>query len=65
MILCPVTLWKLQGVVLMSNLLISIGNNVAAPGSRFAELASMLLLPKAKVGYNIAQFIADSAIEYR
>jgi len=49
----------------MSTLLTLIGNNVAAPGSRFAELASILLLPKAKVRYNIAQFIADSAILYR
>ena len=49
----------------MCTLLMSIGNNVAAPGSRFAELASILLLPKAKVGYNIAQFLADSVIKYR
>ena len=49
----------------MSTLLTLIGNNVAERGSSTAELASILLLQKAKVRYNIAQFIADSAILYR
>ena len=50
---------------LQQTFVMSIGNNVAARGSSTVESVSILLLQKAKVGYNIAQFLAESAILYR